>query len=71
MFTVEKIEENLVVLEDRESKKIRDVKKELIPNGIKEGTILDFVNNKYVINKEMTDKVTNDIKAKFNSLISK
>lgn len=70
MYTVEKIEENLVRLENRETKKYFEVEKEILPSNIKEGDILDFINDKYVINKTLTENKKNNIRSRFDSLMN-
>ena len=70
MFTVEKIEDNIVVLEDRNKNTFFNIEKKLLPNNIKEGDILDLKDNKYIINENYTKKVKEDIRNKFNSLMN-
>lgn len=69
MYTVEKIEGDLVTLEDRNKKTLFDIEKNILPKNIKEGDILDIINNKYKINKQLTKETKKRIKDKFNSLI--
>ena len=69
MYTVEKIEKNIVTLEERRTKKIFDIEKERLPRDIKEGDILDIKNEEYIINKELTNKLKKQIRNKFNSLL--
>lgn len=70
MFTVEKIEDNLVRLENRETKEYLEVEKEILPSNIKEGDILDFIKDKYVINKNLTENKKNNIRSRFDSLMN-
>lgn len=70
MYTVEKIEETQVTLEDRTNSNFFVVDKCVLPSNIKEKDILDFVDNKYIINKQLTDKTKKDIKNRFNSLMN-
>ena len=70
MFTVEKIEGNIVTLEDRNKNTFFNIEKKLLPNNIKEGDILDLKDNKYIINENYTKKVKEDIRNKFNSLMN-
>lgn len=69
MYTIEKIENNIVTLEDRNTKTLIDVEKNILPKNIKDGDILDLINNEYKINKQLTKATKNRIKNKFNSLI--
>ena len=70
MFTVEKIEDNIVVLEDRNKNTFFNIEKNNLPNNIKEGDILDLVDDKYIINEDSTKKIKEDIRNKFNSLVN-
>ena len=70
MFTVEKIEDNIVTLEDRNKNTFFNIEKKLLPNNIKEGDILDLKDNKYIINEDLTKKIKEDIRNKFNSLMN-
>lgn len=69
MYTVESIINDIVKLEDRNTKKIIEINKSLLPNNIKEQDILDLVNNKYIINEEETKRIKKDIRNRFNNLI--
>ncbi len=68
MFTVEKIEENIVELEDRKTKNIIEITKEELPDNLNEGMILDFIDNKYVINTLKTKNIKENIRNRFNNL---
>ena len=70
MFTVEKIEDNLVILEDRNKNTFFNIDKSMLPNNIKEGDILDLLDDKYIINEDSTKKIKEDIRNKFNSLMN-
>lgn len=67
-FTVDRIEEGIAVLENRETKKIENVEKEKLPQEIKEGDILKKINGKYFIDETQTNEVENRIKDKMNKL---
>ena len=70
MFTVEKIEDNIVVLEDRNKNTFFNIEKNNLPNNIKEWDILDLEEGKYIINEYSTKKIKEDIRNKFNSLMN-
>lgn len=70
MYTVEKIEGNIVTLEDRNNNVFLEINKDILPNNINEGDILDLVDDKYIINEESTKKIKEDIRNKFNSLMN-
>lgn len=69
MYTVESIINNIVKLENRNTKKIIEINKSLLPNNIKEQDILDLVNDKYIINEEETKRIKKNIRNRFNNLI--
>ncbi len=69
MYTVENIIDNIIRLEDRKTNKIIEINKDLLPNNIKEQDIIDLIDNKYIINKNETKRIKNNIKNRFNSLI--
>ncbi len=69
MYTVESIINDIVKLEARNTKKIIEIKKSLLPNNIKEQDILDLVNDKYIINEEETKRIKKNIRNRFNNLI--
>lgn len=70
MYTVEKIENNIVILEDRNKNIFFNTNKNILPENIKEGDILDLVDNKYIINEKSTKEIKEKIRNKFNSLMN-
>ena len=50
MYTVEKIEDNIVILEDRKNGCLIEINAINLPNNIHEGDILELKNNKYILN---------------------
>ena len=62
MYTVENIIDNIVRLEDRKTNKIIEINKNLLPNNIKEQDIIDLIDNKYIINKNETKRIKENIK---------
>ncbi len=67
-FTVDRFESDFVVLEDRNTGKMLDVKKEDLPRDIKEGDILDKINGKYTVNQEKTLEAKKRIKNKMKKI---
>ena len=67
-YTVDRFEGDYVVLENRKTNKMKNVKKEILPKNIKEGNILQYVNGKYVFNEERTKEENNRIKDKMKNL---
>ena len=67
-FTVDRIEEGIVVLENRKTLKTENVEAKKLPKEIKEGDILNKINGKYFINEKQTKEVTKRIQEKMNKL---
>ena len=67
-FTIDRFEGDIAVLEDRNNGKMLDVKKEDLPENIKEGDILDKINGKYTVNPEKTLESKERIKDKMKKL---
>lgn len=67
-FTVDRFEENYVVLENRKTNEIINVDKDELPEGIDEGDILDRINGKYIMDRDKTEEVSNRIEEKMNNL---
>ena len=53
MYVIDRIENNIVVLEDNDNN-IIEVEKNKFPNSIKEGDVIEIIDNKYVIDKVKT-----------------
>jgi len=47
-YTVDRIENEIVILENRDTLEIIEIKKELLPPSIHEGSILIYEDNKYI-----------------------
>ena len=67
-FTVDRFEENYVVLENRKTNGFINVNKNELPEDIDEGDILDRINGKYIIDRAKTEEVSNRISDKMNNL---
>ncbi len=67
-YTVDRFEENIAVLEDRKTGKMKNIEKEKIPENAKEGDIIKCINGKYFIDEEETINVENKIKEKYKNL---
>lgn len=68
MYTVDRIEDNIVILENRNNSKIIEINKKALPKTIKEGDIINIKDNKCLIDKENTNVVKKDIRNRFNKL---
>ena len=67
-YTIDRFEENMAVLEDRKTGKMKNIEKEKIPENTKEGDIIKCINGKYFLDKEKTEKVENEIEEKYKNL---
>ena len=67
-YTVERFEENIVVLEDRKTQKMLNIEKNKLPNKIKEGDIIKEINGKFLKEEEKTEEVLERIKNKMDDL---
>ncbi len=67
-YSVDRFEGEYVVLENRKTNEIKNVKKDMLPENIKEGSILQYVNGKYTYNEELTKEENNRIQDKMNKL---
>lgn len=70
-FSVDRIEDNIVVLEDIENNEIREVDISLLPEGIKEGSILVLNNDIYELDLNEEELRRKRIQEKFNRLKKK
>lgn len=67
-FSIDRFEDNIAVLENRESGKTVQVERNKLPDNIKEGDILKKINGKYILDEQKTIEETNRIKDKMNNL---
>ena len=67
-YAVDRIEENIVVLENLDDKTKIELKKEELPKEIKDGTILVFKDNKYELDLEEEKNKRQSILERFNRL---
>lgn len=70
-YAVDRIEDNIVVLEDINTKEKQEVQKELLPSNIKDGTILIFENNEYKLDLNEEELRRKKIQERFNRLRKK
>lgn len=61
-FSVDRIEETIIVLENRENGEIISIEKSKLPFRVQEGDILKYVNGRYILDQEKTRSETEDIK---------
>ena len=67
-YSVDRFEGEYAVLENRKTNEIKHIKKDMLPENIKEGSILQYVNGKYTYNEERTQEEVNRIQDKMNKL---
>ncbi len=67
-FSVDRLEEDMAILENRENGNTMNVARSKLPSDIKEGDILKCINGKYTLDRERTLEETNRIKNKMNHL---
>ena len=67
-YSVDRFEGEYAVLENRKTNEIKNVKKDMLPENIKEGSILQYVNGKYTYNEELTKEENTRIQDKMNKL---
>lgn len=68
IYTVDRIENNIAILENKETKEMIDVDINILPTNIHEGAILVFKNNKYILNQDLEIERKKSILEKFNRL---
>lgn len=70
-YAIDKIENNIVLLESLEDKTKKEVSLDILPKDIKEGTILTYNNNEYKIDLDAEKERKESIKNKFAMLKKK
>jgi len=71
IYTVDRIEEKYAICEEKESKEFTKIEIEKLPKGVKEGSVLKFNGNKYIIDKEEETKKSSIVKQKMDKLWKK
>ncbi len=67
-FSVDRIENNIAILENINSKEKKELNTSILPKDIKEGTILEFNNNNFEIDEQAESIRRQRIIEKFNKL---
>lgn len=67
-FVIDRFEEEIAILENRQTKERIEVPKNQLPDNTKEGTILKRINGKYIQDQEQTKNVEEDIKKRMDNL---
>ena len=71
IYIVDKIEDNIAVLENKDTREIINVNISCLPSLIKEGSILKYDGSKYYIDNELERKRRQDLLEKFKRLRNK
>ena len=67
-YTIDRFEENMAVIEDRKTWKMKNIRKEKLPIQSKEGDIKKCINGKYFLDIEETEKIEKDMQEEYNNL---
>ncbi len=67
-YVIDRFEGNIAVCEERKTGKKKEILKEELPEGVKEGSILKEENGKYVKIEKEQEEVESRIKDKMNKL---
>ena len=70
-YVVDRIEENIAILESLSTKEQKEVLLEVLPSNIKEGTILTYENEVYEKDEILEQQRRTSIQNKFNMLKKK
>ena len=65
-LVIDRYEGNIAICENRKTGKYKEILKENLEEGLKEGDFIKFENGKYVKNKERQEEVEQEIKEKMN-----
>ena len=71
IYIVDKIEDNIAVLENKDTREIINVNISYLPSLIKEGSILKYDGSKYYIDNELEMKRRQDLLERFKRLRNK
>lgn len=71
IYIVDKIEDNIAVLENKDTREIINVNISCLPSLIKEGSILKYDGSKYYIDNELEIKRRQDLLERFKRLRNK
>lgn len=70
-YAIDRIENNIAILEDIDTKEKVEVSTLLLPSNIQEGTILLYKDNKYILDLKEETARRSSIQDKFNKLKKK
>lgn len=67
-YIIDRIEDNIAILENQETKEMIDIDINELPANIKEGNVLIYDNKKYYINANIEEERKKNILEKFQKL---
>ena len=67
-YIIDRVEDNIVVCENLETKEMIELDKSLLPKNIKDGNVLLFENNKYKLDLNEEELRRQRIRERFNRL---
>ena len=68
IWSIDRIEENIAILENRTTQELKEVDITLLPNNIKEGSIVSYENNIYTLELSKEEKIRQEILERFQRL---
>lgn len=67
-YAIDRLEDDIVVLENIETKEKKMVAKDLLPDNIRDGVIIKIIEDKYIIDSDCYDDRRQKIKEKMERL---
>ena len=67
-WAIDRIEDNIAILENRTTQELKEVDITLLPNNIKEGSIVSYENNTYTLELSKEEKIRQEILERFQRL---
>lgn len=70
-YSIDRIENSIAVLENIDTKEIKEVDVSLLPENIKESNIVIYENNEYKLDQQTEESRKKDLLSRFNKLKKK
>lgn len=70
-YSIDRIENDIAVLENIDTNEIIEIEKSLLPENIKESNIVIYENDKYKLDQETEDSRKKDLLSRFSKLKKK
>ena len=67
-WVIDRMEGNIAICEERNTGKKKEIAKEQLPEGAKEGSVLKQENGKYVLDRKAQQEIEERIEEKMNNL---